>query len=135
MRRIALLLLLFAGPPLLAAPAPFPKPRAKPRVVREFWEVDFSPLAKAGMVNLRLQVSVSAPGYGQGTSVGQVGQVLVAPIVEAFHRSFPEAVINADKTKLTFKSLKGRPVTSVRVTLTGLDKKFSPVALPPTKKK
>ena len=59
MRRIALLLPLLAGPPVLGAPAPLPRPN--PRPTRLHWEIDFSPLAKAGMVNLSITLSIGAP--------------------------------------------------------------------------
>jgi hypothetical protein len=138
MRTIAqLLVLLLAVSPSLAAPAPLPKAKPKPKVVREFWEIDFSPLAKAGMVNLQIQLSVLGVGEKRVMSVGQVGQVHVGAIVDAFKGHFQrgEVVVAAKKTKLILKSLSGRSVTGVQVVLGGLDKKFSPVALPPTKKK
>ncbi len=138
MIRIAALGLLLVGSAALAAPAPLPRPpKEKPKPAREFWEVDFSPMATAGIVNLGINLHVrTADGNGRQMSVGQGGQVLIAPIIDAFAGSFDKAdlVIDPGKTRMTIKSLKGIPVHSVEVIMRNLDPRFHPVVLPPTKR-
>src|SRR5262249_44788938 len=126
--------------PLLAAPAPLPRPpkeKPKTKPAREFWEVDFSPMATAGMVNLGIELHVrTSDGNGRRMSVGQGGQVLIAPIIDAFARSFDMAdlVIDPGKTRMTIRSLKGVPVVSVEVMMRNLAPQFHPVVLPPDKR-
>jgi len=138
MRQTAILLLLLVGSPGLCAPAPFPKkPKPKAMPARPFWEIDFSPLAKAGQVNLSIFITLrTSDGRTQQLSVGQGGAVLVAPIIDAFSRSFQEGdlVINPGKTRMTFKSMKGNQILSVDLVLKNLDQKFCPVVLPPARK-
>jgi hypothetical protein len=138
MRATAILFLLLVGAQASSAPAPLPKPpKPKPAVVRPFWEVDFSPLASAGKVNLSIRIVVrTADGTVRQMSVGQSGQVLVAPIIDAFAGSFQstDLVINPRKTRMTMKSLNGSPVTSVELTLENLDRKYTPLVLPAGKK-
>jgi hypothetical protein len=140
MIRITALCLLLVGSAALAAPAPLPRPpkaKPKPKQVREFWEVDFSPMATAGRVNLGIELHVrTADGNGRRMSVGQGGQVLIAPIIDAFASHFDGAdlVIDPGKTRMTIKSLKGIPVHSVEVTMRNLDARFHPVVLSPTKR-
>ncbi len=138
MRTLSLVLLVLVGSEALSAPVPFPKQRkARPQPVRAFWEVDFSPLAKAGRVNLSIILSFRlVDGTTANMSVGQGGQVLIAPIIDAFAGSFHKGdlEINPDKTKMTVKSLKGVAIHSVEIRLKNLDNKFSPVLGPPNGK-
>lgn len=138
MRTLSLVLVVLVGSEALSAPVPFPKqPKARPQPVRAFWEVDFSPLAKAGRVNLSIILSFRlVDGTTANMSVGQQGQVLIAPIIDAFARSFHKGdlEINPDKTKMTVKSLKGVAIHSVEIRLKNLDNKFSPVLGPPNGK-
>jgi hypothetical protein len=135
MRQLAVLLLLLVGTPVFSAPAPVFKPRPKPP--RPFWEIDFSPLAKAGTVNLSLFLSIrTVDGQTRQASVGQSGRALVAPIIDAFAGSFQKGdlVIDPGKTRMTIKAMQGQPIASVELVLKNLDQKFSPLVLPPGKK-
>jgi hypothetical protein len=88
------------------------------------------------MVNLSITISITTPTGARRMEVSQVGQVLVAPILDGFALSFREGdlVIDAGKTKMTIRALNGQPVTAVELTLAGLDQRFAPHVLPPARK-
>jgi hypothetical protein len=138
MRTLSVVLLLLAGSEVLSAPAPFPKqPKAKPQSGKTFWEVDFSPLEKAGRVSFSVTLSFRlADGTTASFGVGQGGPVSIPPIIATFEPSFQKGdlEINSAKTKMTIKSLKGVAIRSVEMRLKNLDKKFYPILLAPTGK-
>jgi len=135
MRTIAVSLLLLAGAQALSAPAPLPRhPRHDVKPGREHWEIDFSPLAKAGQVNLGIELLIhTADGNTRRLSVGQSGQVLIAPIIDAFARAFDkeDLVIDRETTRMTLKSMRGVRVRSVELRLRNIAPSFAPVVLPP----
>jgi hypothetical protein len=134
--RTAVLLLFLAAPLAPAAPAPFPKPKPKPPA-NPYWQIDFSPLQNAGMVNIQLRVVIrAADGDSRQVSISQVGTVAIAPIIDGVRsHAAKDSSLDPSKTRLAIKSVNGKPVASVKLTFTGADPKFSPVVVPAGKKK
>jgi hypothetical protein len=149
------------------AAAPLPKPKRPPVPTSGSWEIDFSPLTKAGKVALEMKIVLTT---GKGDSLtyyssqrwdgnraangslfigdedkrhgiivaGADRMVPLATFLEELKGSMGriggEFAVIPRTTRLMVKSSQGRPVTSITVTLKGLDKKFTPIVLPPAKK-
>jgi hypothetical protein len=134
MRRAATFLLVLGCTALAAAPAPFLPSRPKPKPANPYWEVDFSPLAMAGNVNVGLILKVRTGAGENALSVSQSGRVNVPAIVGAFSRSYfqkGDLVDDPAQMRMTIKAHKGQPVTGVEVTMRGLAPNFAPVVYRP----
>src|SRR5262249_44578871 len=111
-------------------------PKPKPMPVREHWEIDFSPMASAGMVNLGINLTIrTADGGAHNLSVGQGGQVPIAPILDALAGGFQKEDLGIDppKTPVAFRSMRGIPVISIEMSLRNLEQRYAPVVLAPSR--
>ncbi len=136
MRAICVVLLVLTCAALNAAPTPFlkSKPKAPPKVVSPHWVVDFSPMSPAGPVMVSLVIKVRTAAGESNLSVSQGGQVNVNAIINAVSNAYfdkTDLINDLTKGRMTIKSHKGRPVTNVEVTMTGLAPNFAPAVTPP----
>jgi hypothetical protein len=128
---LSMVILVLAGSEALSAPAPFPKKRKS-------WTIDFSPLTKAGKINYTMNLSLELMDGTTGfASVGQGGGGADIPsLIDGLTTGFRKGDLNfsSDKMKMTINSMNGVPIRSIKMELRNLEKKLSPVLLPPTRK-
>ena len=139
MRTLAVLLLVLGVPALPAAPLPFPKATPEPKsMTNPHWEIDFTPLSKAGNVRISLRIIIRTASGESNLSVSQSGRVSVGALINVLSRSSfqkDDLVVDPAKTRMAVKAFGGKPVTGIEVAMTGLAQEFAPVVHPPGERK
>src|SRR5262249_6131072 len=129
MRAVVSLTILLVASAALAAPAPLPKPS---KAAAGPFEIDFKPLdGVAGPTGWGLHIQISDDKGKDSTVFTLTGGEKFDVKLEVWsltHLPIKSLECTADKSgdKLIIKSFHGKPPSSVKVWLTGLDKSFTP---------